>query len=195
MTKILKQQLCLWLRLTTSERIQSKCKKRVEGENDIQGEIWLTPGPGFQESSPSRITQDLTPHVMATCEKCYLPGTHVGDSKSQVFIEAWSLRYLLPSTHKFPDPQKNQSMHTNGFTQLNSLCHNLGVSCLMYGSVEQPCSQVGGWDHTCKQAFTGCTVSSHLCSHSAWPYRPVADHPVLSPQCVQSFRETFSIFF
>ena len=36
-------------------------QKRVEGENDIQGEIWLTPGPGFQESSPSRITQDLTP--------------------------------------------------------------------------------------------------------------------------------------
>lgn len=87
-------------------------QKRVEGENDIQGEVWMTPWPGFQESSPSRFYTGLNPQgwVMATCEKCYLPGTHVGDSKSQVFTEAWSLRHFLPSTHKVPDPQKKTKL-------------------------------------------------------------------------------------
>ena len=69
-------------------------QKRVEGENDVQGEVWLTPGPGFRESSPSRITQDLTPrdeswqHVRSvTCQghmlgtpspRCFLKPGHLG---------------------------------------------------------------------------------------------------------------------
>ena len=70
---------------------------------------------------------------MATCEKCYLPGTHVWDSKSQVFTEAWSLRHFLPSTHKVPDPQKKTNLCLQMVSAQRATLTIQGVSCLSVG--------------------------------------------------------------
>ena len=165
-------------------------QKRVEGENDIQGEVWLTPGPGFQESSPSRITQDLTPrdeswqHVRSvTCQ-----GHMLGTQSPRCLLKPGVIQ--APSTEHTQSPrppEENQIVYTNGFSTMS---HSYDS-----GSFMSQC-RVLFTSHDLRQEagttlvsrpFPGCTVSSRLCSLiSAWPHGPVADHPVpLSPVCAE----------